>query len=166
MTPKNVHEKSPQKRTSSGQKCPRDVTKSVHEMSPLLSTRSCPLCPRDVCHPFRCPHFLIADVLYGMSQRLKGRNAYVPGNGMYASRCRTRELALCNINCYAQTNLAPLVFCYQTCSDLLWEKIVLVIEKNFWNSEITRTICFNNERSEQVLLTEWFFILFLEVSQI
>ena len=24
-----------------------------------------------------------------------------------------------------------LVFCYQNCSDLLWEKIVLVIEKNF-----------------------------------
>ena len=27
-----------------------------------------------------------------------------------------------------------MVFCYQNCSDLLWEKIVLVIEKNFWNS--------------------------------
>ena len=26
-----------------------------------------------------------------------------------------------------------LVFCYQNCSDLLWEKIVLVTEKNFWN---------------------------------
>ena len=51
MSPKNVHEKSPKKRTSSGQKCPRDVTKSVHKMSPLLSTRSHPLCPRDVCHP-------------------------------------------------------------------------------------------------------------------
>ena len=24
--------------------------------------------------------------------------------------------------------------CYQNCSDLLWEKIVLVMEKNFWNS--------------------------------
>ena len=23
--------------------------------------------------------------------------------------------------------------CVQNCSDLLWEKIVLVIEKNFWN---------------------------------
>ena len=29
-----------------------------------------------------------------------------------------------------------LVFCYQNCSDLLWEKIVLVIEKNFWNSRL------------------------------
>ena len=25
---------------------------------------------------------------------------------------------------------------YQNCSDLLWEKIVLVIEKNFWNSRL------------------------------
>ena len=25
-----------------------------------------------------------------------------------------------------------MVFCYQNCSDLLWEKIVLLIKKNFW----------------------------------
>ena len=49
--PKNVHEKSPKKRTLRGQKCPRDVAKSVHEMSSLLSTRCHLLCPRDVCHP-------------------------------------------------------------------------------------------------------------------
>ena len=29
-----------------------------------------------------------------------------------------------------------MVFCYQNCSDLLWEKIVLAIEKNFWNSRL------------------------------
>ena len=29
-----------------------------------------------------------------------------------------------------------MVFCYQNCSDLLWEKIVLVVEKNFWNSRL------------------------------
>ena len=29
-----------------------------------------------------------------------------------------------------------MVFCYQSCSDLLWEKIVLVIQKNFWNSRL------------------------------
>ena len=29
-----------------------------------------------------------------------------------------------------------MVFCYQNCSDLLWEKIVLVIEKKFWNSRL------------------------------
>ena len=42
---------------------------------------------------------------------------------------------------YFSTNNFPLkiktmVFCYQNCSDLLWEKIVLVIEKNFWNSRL------------------------------
>ena len=31
------------------------------------------------------------------------------------------------------------VFCYQNCSDLLWEKIVLVIWKNFWNPRICKT---------------------------
>ena len=54
-----------------------------------------------------------------------------------------------------------MVFCYQNCSDLLWEKIVLVIEKNFWNwifkiFEITRTIYSNSQRSEQSLVTECF----------
>ena len=29
-----------------------------------------------------------------------------------------------------------MVFCYQNCSDLLWEKNVLVIKKNFWNSRL------------------------------
>ena len=29
-----------------------------------------------------------------------------------------------------------MVFCYQNCSDLLWEKIVLVMKKNFWNSRL------------------------------
>ena len=29
-----------------------------------------------------------------------------------------------------------MVFCYQNCSDLLWEKIVPVIEKNYWNSRL------------------------------
>ena len=29
-----------------------------------------------------------------------------------------------------------MVFCYQNCSDPLWEKIVLVIEKMFWNSRL------------------------------
>ena len=32
--------------------------------------------------------------------------------------------------------VCTLVFCYQNCSDLLWEKNVLVIEKNFWNSRL------------------------------
>ena len=29
-----------------------------------------------------------------------------------------------------------MVFCYQNCSDLLGEKIVLAIKKNFWNSRL------------------------------
>ena len=31
---------------------------------------------------------------------------------------------------------SEMVVCYQNCSDLLWEKNVLVIEKNFWNSRL------------------------------
>ena len=59
---------------------------------------------------------------------------------------------------------------------VLWEKNVLVIEKMFeirgWRPRIckilgvTRTIYSNSERSEQFLLTECFFNLFLEVSHI
>ena len=69
-----------------------------------------------------------------------------------------------------------MAFCYQNCSDLLWEKNVLVIAKTFeirgwWLRickifEITRTIYSNSEGSEQFLVTECFFNLFLEVSQI
>ena len=63
-----------------------------------------------------------------------------------------------------------IVFCYQNCSDPLWEKIVLVIEIFFWNSRmkaknlINSTICSDSERPEQFLATECFFNLFLEVS--
>ena len=37
---------------------------------------------------------------------------------------------------WSTNGFQELVFCYQNCSDLLWEKIVLVIEKNFWNSRL------------------------------
>ena len=67
-----------------------------------------------------------------------------------------------------------MAFCYQNCSDLLWEKIDLVIEKKFANLrlkaricklfEITWTIYSNSERSEQFLVTICFFKLFLDVS--
>ena len=69
-----------------------------------------------------------------------------------------------------------MVFCYQNCSDLLLEKIVLVIEKKIFNSrlkaenlqnfEITRIIYSNSERSGQFLVTGCFFNLFLKVSHI
>ena len=39
-----------------------------------------------------------------------------------------------------------MVFCYQNCYDLLWEKVVRVVEK------ITRTIYSNSERSKQFLV--------------
>ena len=64
-------------------------------------------------------------------------------------------------------NIVEISFCYQNISHLLWEIIVLVIEKNFWNSswrprickifDITRIIYSNSERSEQFLLTDCFF---------
>ena len=34
------------------------------------------------------------------------------------------------------SSYVKMVFCYQNYSDLLWEKIALVIEKNFWNSRL------------------------------
>ena len=81
---------------------------------------------------------------------------------------------------YSKLCIQVLVFYYQNCSDLLWEKIVLVIEKSLktfeirgWrlrickNFETTRIIYSNCERwSEQYLVTECFFNLFLEVSLI
>ena len=69
-----------------------------------------------------------------------------------------------------------MVFCYQTFSDLLWEKIVLVIERGFWNSrlkaqnlkifETTRTIYSNSEWSQQFFGNRMLFNLFMEVSHI
>ena len=63
-----------------------------------------------------------------------------------------------------------MVFCNQNCSDLLWEKIVLVIEKKTfeirgWRPRVCK-IYSNSERSEQFLVRECFFNLSLEVSQI
>ena len=84
--------------------------------------------------------------------------------------------------CYAYGALhaVRIWYCYQNCSDLLWEKNVLVIEKKllkfeaedrefakFLRSlEIIRTIYSNSVRSEPFLVTECFFNLFLEVSHI
>ena len=85
--------------------------------------------------------------------------------------CQQKKSPWCHMDV-----VKPMVFCYQNCSDLLWEKIVLVIEKNFeirgWRPrickicEITWTIYSNSERSEQFLVQECFFNLCLEVSHI
>ena len=37
---------------------------------------------------------------------------------------------------FHRTMTATMAFCYQNCSDILWERIVLGIEKNFWNSRL------------------------------
>ena len=60
------------------------------------------------------------------------------------------------------------VFCLQNCSDLLWEKIVVEIEKNFWNLRLFKgTIYSNSEKSSQnKFWNRILFNLFLEVSQI
>jgi hypothetical protein len=63
------------------------------------------------------------------------------------------------------------------CSDLLWEKNVLVIKKTLKLEaegqefaknlrSLNRTIYSNSESSEQFLVTEWFFNFFLEVFHI
>jgi hypothetical protein len=37
---------------------------------------------------------------------------------------------------YKKKFALDMVFCHYNCSDLLWEKNVLVIKKNFWNSRL------------------------------
>ena len=65
-----------------------------------------------------------------------------------------------------------MVFCYQNCSDLLWEKIALVIEKNFWNLRLKAEnfqnflYHFNNLFKQWIFGNRMFFNFFLEVSQI
>ena len=44
-----------------------------------------------------------------------------------------RWRGMCQINLPITKIDLGMVFCYQNCSDLLWEKIVLVVEKNFWS---------------------------------
>ena len=46
-----------------------------------------------------------------------------------------------------------MVFCYQNCSDLLWEKIVQVIKKNFWNSRLGKTVLMDELFCTYILLS-------------
>ena len=41
------------------------------------------------------------------------------------------EIECCSLTVHKNSGI-----CYQNCSDLLWEKSVLVIEKNVWNSRL------------------------------
>ena len=48
-----------------------------------------------------------------------------------------------------------MVFYYQNCSDLLWEKIILVIEKNFWNSRMKAENLQNFWDHQNNLFKQW-----------
>ena len=53
---------------------------------------------------------------------------YTSGKGTFGNLC---QFPVCS-----SLGTFSVVFCYQNCSDLLWEKNVLVIEKNLWNSRL------------------------------
>ena len=86
----------------------------------------------------------------------------------------------CTVLCcflYSLSICIGLVFCFQNCFDLLWEKNVLVIEKKLLKLEaecqefanFLRSLehfFSNSERSVQFLKQNAFLSLFLEVSQI
>ena len=65
-------------------------------------------------------------------------------------------------------NNEGMVFCYQNGSDLLWEKILkFEAERQKFAKFLRLQIIYStSERSEQFLVTECFFNLFLEVSNI
>ena len=66
---------------------------------------------------------------------------------------------------YKNIETEDMVFCYQNCSDLLCEKIVLVIEKKFCKIfVITRTIYSNSERPGESF-SWWLEQFFLTVGQ-
>ena len=48
-----------------------------------------------------------------------------------------------------------MVFCFEICSDLLWEKLFVSFFRNF---EVSWTIYSSSEKSEQFLVTECFFV--------
>ena len=105
-------------------------------------------------------------VFYNQNQRLKEIYCLLiilcfhlfDGESICVTKYRVGEwhsIALC----ITMSELPTMVFCYQNCSDLLWEKIVLVIKKNFFKIfEITRTIYSNSEWSEQFVVTECFLL--------
>ena len=65
-----------------------------------------------------------------------------------SNNCKLQTKMVCNL-CNSK-----MVFCYQDCSDLLWEKIVLVIENFFWNSRLKAENLHNFLRSlEQFIQT-------------
>ena len=58
-----------------------------------------------------------------------------------------------------------MVFCYQNCSDLLWEKVELVVEKNLWDSRLNNLFKQWNVRT--ILLTcSWRFLMSNKLEQL
>ena len=53
----------------------------------------------------------------------------IPIHHVYYGVCQKSDIFYVFYHC------CTMVFCYQNCSDLLWEKFVLVIEKNLWKFE-------------------------------
>ena len=85
----------------------------------------------------------------------------------------------CSLSCRTFYNYIvswEVVFCYHNCSDLLWEKIVLVIEKDFWNSRLNAenlqnfwdhlNNLFKQCKVRTISGSRMLFNLFLEVSHI
>ena len=54
----------------------------------------------------------------------------------YVSNIILSQTALLDWRNSSLKDRQEMIFCYKNCSDLLWEKIVSVIEKNFWNSRL------------------------------
>ena len=48
-----------------------------------------------------------------------------------------------------------MVFCYQNGSDLLWEKIVKLVKKNFWNSRLQAENLQNFWDHQNNLFKQW-----------
>ena len=92
----------------------------------------------------------------------------------FMEQCQYKNLWASFLSFPWNLQIAEMVFCYQNCSDPLWEKNILVIKKNFWNSKLKAENLQNvwdhkNNLFEQwsfitIFETECFFNLFLEVS--
>ena len=136
------------------------------------------------CHTLTCKnHFGSAYVKLSFYLHFEGKTflrAFVIALNFSAncfSRKRTQWL-----ECKKGLVFLKMVFCYQNCSDPLWEKIVLVIEKTLeirgWrprickNFEITRTIYSNRTHQNNYwqqnafLICSWSFLISNKLEQL
>ena len=66
------------------------------------------------------------------SPNIKKEWAFVQIVVFFAYLLMTGDNFYCRWAIKLVANVAEMVFCFENCSDQLWEKVVLVIEKNFW----------------------------------